>query len=79
VVAFLERLPLLSVADYLALEAPPPLPRHASVPEVPDPKRGKRALWLRAPQAFSRHSAMPTLGVTERDARDIAAHLATLK
>jgi mono/diheme cytochrome c family protein len=37
------------------------------------------ALWLRSPQAFSRHSAMPTLGVTARDARDMAAYLATLK
>ena len=37
------------------------------------------ALWLRAPQAFSPHSAMPMLGVTERDARDMAAHLATLR
>jgi len=36
-------------------------------------------LWLRAPQSFSRHSAMPMLGVTERDARDMAAYLATLK
>ena len=36
-------------------------------------------LWLRAPQAFTPHSAMPTLGVPERDARDMAAHLATLK
>ncbi len=37
------------------------------------------ARWLRAPQAFSPHSAMPVLGVTERDARDMAAHLATLR
>jgi mono/diheme cytochrome c family protein len=37
------------------------------------------ARWLRAPQAFSPHSAMPMLGVTERDARDMAAHLATLR
>ena len=36
-------------------------------------------LWLRAPQAFTPHSAMPMLGVTERDARDMAAYLATLK
>jgi mono/diheme cytochrome c family protein len=36
-------------------------------------------LWLRAPQAFTPHSAMPTFGVTERDARDMAAYLATLK
>ena len=36
-------------------------------------------LWLRAPQAFTPHSAMPILGVTERDARDMAAFLAELK
>ena len=35
--------------------------------------------WLRHPQAVSPKSAMPDLGVTERDARDIAAYLATLK
>ncbi len=35
--------------------------------------------WLRDPQALDPHSAMPDLGVTERDARDIAAYLATLK
>jgi mono/diheme cytochrome c family protein len=36
-------------------------------------------LWLRAPQAFTPHSAMPILGVTERDARDMAAFLARSK
>jgi cytochrome c1 len=35
--------------------------------------------WLRAPQAISPQTAMPDLGVTERDARDIAAYLYTLK
>jgi mono/diheme cytochrome c family protein len=35
--------------------------------------------WLRAPQQFAPGSAMPDLGVTEHDARDIAAYLATLK
>jgi mono/diheme cytochrome c family protein len=35
--------------------------------------------WLRAPQATHPGSAMPDLGVTERDARDIAAYLYTLK
>ena len=126
VVAFLKQLPLLSVAEYQALEAPPALPAVASAQGVPDAKLCKRALeqyacigcheipglvgpearlgptlhgiasrtmlggvlpnsfdnmvlWLRSPQAFSRHSAMPTLGVTERDARDMAAHLGTLK
>lgn len=35
--------------------------------------------WLRTPQQVNPRSAMPDLGVTERDARDIAAYLATLK
>ena len=35
--------------------------------------------WLREPQTFAPLTAMPDLGVTERDARDIAAYLATLK
>lgn len=35
--------------------------------------------WLRAPQKFAPLSAMPDLGLTERDARDIAAYLATLR
>ena len=35
--------------------------------------------WLREPQKFAPLTAMPDLGVSERDARDIAAYLATLK
>jgi mono/diheme cytochrome c family protein len=35
--------------------------------------------WLRAPQDVSSLTAMPDLGVTERDAADIAAYLATLR
>jgi mono/diheme cytochrome c family protein len=35
--------------------------------------------WLRAPKEFAPLTAMPDLGLTERDARDIAAYLATLK
>lgn len=35
--------------------------------------------WLRDPQKFAPLSAMPDLGVTEHDARDIAAYLATLR
>lgn len=34
--------------------------------------------WLRDPQAVDPRSAMPDLGVTEEDARDIAAYLSTL-
>lgn len=37
------------------------------------------ALWIRTPQAFAPLSAMPNLGLSEADARDIAAFLATLK
>jgi mono/diheme cytochrome c family protein len=37
------------------------------------------ARWLRAPHAYSPLGAMPQLGVTERDAQDMAAYLATLK
>lgn len=126
VVSFLRRLPLLSVAEYRALEAPPPLTADQALPARPDAARGRRALeqfgcigcheipgavgpearlgptlhgigartmlggvlpnsfdnmvlWLRAPQSFSPHSAMPMLGVTERDARDMAAYLGTMK
>jgi cytochrome c1 len=35
--------------------------------------------WLRDPPALDANTAMPDLGVTERDARDIAAYLDTLK
>jgi cytochrome c1 len=34
--------------------------------------------WIRNPQHVDPLTAMPNLGVTERDARDIAAYLATL-
>jgi mono/diheme cytochrome c family protein len=37
------------------------------------------ARWLREPQAYAKHTAMPDLGVSERDAWDMAAYLATLK
>jgi mono/diheme cytochrome c family protein len=35
--------------------------------------------WLRAPQEIQPGTAMPNLGVSERDARDIAAYLDTLR
>ena len=35
--------------------------------------------WIRDPQAVDDKSAMPDLGVSERDARDIAAYLYTLR
>ena len=37
------------------------------------------ARWLRDPQRYAPLTAMPNLGVTERDARDMAAYLATLR
>lgn len=35
--------------------------------------------WIRDPQEILPGTAMPTLGVTERDVRDIAAYLYTLR
>ncbi|GJG89632.1 hypothetical protein tb265_48130 [Gemmatimonadetes bacterium T265] len=35
--------------------------------------------WLRNPQSIEPGTAMPNLGVTERDARDMAAYLYTLR
>jgi mono/diheme cytochrome c family protein len=35
--------------------------------------------WLREPQSMHPNTAMPDLGVSERDARDIAAYLGTLR
>lgn len=35
--------------------------------------------WIRDPQRVTPGTAMPTLGVTESDARDIAAYLYTLR
>lgn len=35
--------------------------------------------WLQDPHAINPKTAMPTMGVTERDARDIAAYLYSLK
>lgn len=35
--------------------------------------------WLQHPQAMKPGTSMPDLGVTERDAHDIAAYLATLR
>ncbi len=44
------------------------------LPNVPE----NLVAWLRDPQAISPGSAMPNLGLTERDARDAAAYLFTL-
>ncbi len=35
--------------------------------------------WIRDPRAVDRLTAMPTLGVTDQDARDITSYLYTLK
>jgi cytochrome c2 len=35
--------------------------------------------WIEHPQRLKRGTAMPDLGVNERDARDMAAYLATLR
>jgi hypothetical protein len=35
--------------------------------------------WLRAPQEMHPGSAMPNLGMSERDARDIAVYLYTVR
>ena len=35
--------------------------------------------WLQDPTAMNKETAMPALGVTEPDSRDIAAYLYTLK
>jgi mono/diheme cytochrome c family protein len=129
-VAFLMRLPDLSVEGYRALtgaaagppcETPPIMPGSA-----PDPERGRVALhqhacnschvipgvtgpevhvgpplkglasrqliagavpntaehmvrWIREPTSVDPRTAMPALGVSERDARDMEAYLATLE
>lgn len=36
------------------------------------------ARWIREPQKIDPHTAMPALGVSERDARDMVAYLLTL-
>lgn len=41
--------------------------------------RANMVRWLRDPQAVDPRTAMPNLGVTERDAHDLAAFLETLK
>jgi cytochrome c len=45
------------------------------LPNTPDNLR----LWIRHPHQVEPHTAMPEMGVTEQDSRDIAAYLYTLK
>lgn len=40
--------------------------------------RDQMVRWLRDPQSIDPMTAMPNLEVSERDARDMAAYLATL-
>lgn len=35
--------------------------------------------WIRSPQSIEPHTAMPTLGISEQQARDAAAYLYTLR
>jgi cytochrome c len=35
--------------------------------------------WIRSPQTIEAHTAMPTLGLSEQEARDVAAYLYTLR
>ncbi|HJT15889.1 MAG TPA: cytochrome c [Thermoanaerobaculia bacterium] len=60
----------------------PPLTRMASrlyiageFPNVPQ----YMVRWIENPQGMKPHDAMPNLSVSERDARDIAAYLYTLR
>jgi cytochrome c len=59
----------------------PPLTRIRSrtylageLPNTPD----NLIRWIRQPHSVEPHTAMPDMGVTEQDARDIAAYLYTL-
>ncbi len=60
----------------------PPLDRYAQrafvggvAPNIPS----NLIRWIQSPQALNPDSAMPSLGVTESDARDMAAYLYTLR
>ena len=46
-----------------------------SLPNMPD----NLVRWLRDPPAIEPNTAMPDLGVSQREARDIAAYLYTLR
>lgn len=45
------------------------------LPNTPD----NLMLWIQHPRQVEAHTAMPEMGVTEQDSRDIAAYLYTLK
>jgi cytochrome c len=46
--------------------------------EVPN-SPGNLVAWLRSPQSIESGTAMPTLGLSEQQARDVAAYLYTLR
>ncbi len=45
------------------------------VPNTPE----NLVLWVRSPQSIEPRTAMPALGLSEQDARDVAAYLYTLR
>jgi cytochrome c2 len=45
------------------------------VPNTPD----NLIQWVRSPESIEPKTAMPTLGLSEQDARDVAAYLYTLR
>ena len=70
------------VARAVDAEVGPPLDRYGRrvyvagrLPNTPE----NLTAWLREPQRYEPGGAMPNLGVTDRDARDIAAYLYTLR
>jgi mono/diheme cytochrome c family protein len=53
--------------------------RRLTLPGARPQTQAQLVQWLREPQAMHPNTAMPDLGVNERDARDIAAYLGTLR
>jgi mono/diheme cytochrome c family protein len=53
--------------------------RRLTLPGAQPQTQAQLVLWLRQPQALHPQTAMPALGVSERDARDIAAYLGNLR
>ena len=53
--------------------------QHSFIGGVLQNTSGNMVRWIRAPQAFVPDGAMPDLGVTDRDAIDIAAYLESLR
>jgi mono/diheme cytochrome c family protein len=53
--------------------------RRTTLPGARPQTQTQLVQWLRAPQSMHPNTAMPDLGISERDARDIAAYLGTLR